>query len=97
MSDTSYGFEDALKWLRGGRKITRSGWNGKGMFIYLVKNGTVVIYQDNDSTRPLIGLYAEGTKVYQQDRIDMRFANGDLGIWTPTHEDILAKDWNVLV
>ncbi len=28
-------FESALSLLKGGRKVAREGWNGKGMYIYL--------------------------------------------------------------
>jgi Protein of unknown function (DUF2829) len=97
MVSVEYNFEHALVWLRGGRKITRKGWNGKGMFIYLVKPGSQDVFPDNDSTKPLVGLYAEGIAIKFQPRIDMRFANGEHGIWTPTHEDILATDWNLFI
>lgn len=96
MSDTAYGFEQALVWLRGGRKITRSNWNGKGMFIYLYEAGHERLGEILD-TIPLLSILGEGTSVNRQPRIDMKFANGQIGIWTPTHEDLLAKDWNVLV
>lgn len=98
MGDTAYGFEQALVWLRGGRKITRSNWNGKGMFIYLVPKITDrVVEESYTDTHPLLSVFGEGFEFTRQARIDMKFANGQIGIWTPTHEDLLAKDWNVLV
>lgn len=96
MSDKAYGFEQALAWLRGGRKITRANWNGKGMFIYLLYETSIELGSERD-TEPLESVLGIGNLVYRQPRIDMKFANGEIGIWTPTHEDILAKDWNVLV
>ncbi len=27
------GFEDALSWLKGGYRVRRAGWNGKGMWV----------------------------------------------------------------
>lgn len=94
--NTAYGFEQALVWLRGFRKITRANWNGKGMFIYLVEKGTETVGYF-EATKPLESVLGFGAEVHVQPRIDMKFANGQIGIWTPTHEDILAKDWNVLV
>lgn len=95
MADTAYGFEQALVWLRGGRKITRSNWNGKGMFIYYLLPERCVVGETTD-THPLRSVLGEGIDIKRQARIDMKFANGEIGIWTPTHEDILARDWNVL-
>lgn len=95
MGDTAYGFEQALVWLRGGRKIARRGWNGKGMFIYLLTECRETI-GSSDDLLPLESVLGQGVSVIRQPRIDMKFANGEIGIWTPTHEDILAQDWNVL-
>lgn len=94
--ETAHPFEQALIWLKGGRKITRQGWNGKGMFIYLKSGGDVTIGSEA-ILDPVIGIEAEGTEVVIDNIIYMRYANRRYGIWTPTHEDILAKDWNILV
>lgn len=96
INDTAYGFEQALVWLRGHRKISRRGWNGKGMFIYLVEDAHETI-GEHASTSPLQSILGEGYIINRDARIDMKFANGHIGIWSPTHEDLLARDWNVLV
>ncbi len=93
--DTAYGFEQALGWLRGGRKIVRRGWNGQGMFIYLIAGLEQEVGEDYN-TYPLRSVLGEGRSIKRQDRIDMKFAGGEIGIWSPSHEDLLAKDWNVL-
>lgn len=94
--DTAHDFSQALIWLKGSRKISRRGWNGKGMFIYLVAGCDHEI-GNSAETQPLESILGQGTNITYQARIDMKFASGQIGIWTPTHEDILAKDWNVLV
>lgn len=96
MSDGGHAFTQALTWLKGGRKITRKGWNGKGMFIYLVQSHDTQVSDYWVDTKPLISIFGEGRDVNYQARIDMKFANGQIGIWTPSHEDILAEDWNLL-
>lgn len=35
MESTSFGFGTALELLRAGKKVSRAGWNGKGMFLAL--------------------------------------------------------------
>lgn len=90
-----YQFEQALIWLRGGRKILRRGWNGKGMFIFYVPE-TITQIGDTHSTEKLVGVYGTGTDITIASRIDMRYANGKIGPWQATHEDILGNDWMLL-
>lgn len=92
----AYSFDQALVWLRGGRKITRRGWNGKGMYMYLVREGQVTVGNERD-TDPLVSLLGEGAIINYADRIDMHYADSTYGAWTATHNDILANDWNLLV
>lgn len=92
---TGYAFEQALVWLRGGRKILRRGWDELGMFIYLVPEQAIEVGASED-TRPLLGIYGEGIAVQYAARIDMRYADGTHGVWTPTVEDLLAQDWKLL-
>lgn len=35
-------FSEALDCLKNNQKITRTGWNGKGMYIYLNKENSVI-------------------------------------------------------
>ena len=92
-----HGFEQALRWLKGGRKIARKGWNGHGMFIYLVRQHKEAISEYSNETYSLIGFYGEGIEINFQDRIDMRYANGNFGTWSPSHEDILSNDWHLVM
>ena len=93
---TAYPFEQALTWLKGGRKITRRGWNGQGMYIYLVPEQSIAV-GSTDDTAVLMGIKAEGVRITMAARIDMQYANGDFGVWSPTPEDLLAHDWNLLM
>lgn len=36
--DENMDFGEALKFLKKGKRVSRRGWNGKGMYIYLAKN-----------------------------------------------------------
>lgn len=89
-------FEMALKWLKRGLKITRKGWNGKGMYCYLIPESDSIVESMNEQTRPLLPWLGEGYEIRCAARIDMRYANGKFGVWTSTIEDVLATDWELL-
>jgi hypothetical protein len=86
-------FETVLPYLKHGSKITRTGWNGHGMFLYYVPESDKEVSPYDTMTDHLVGVYAEGQKIHIQPHIYMKYANGNFGVWTPTIEDILAMDW----
>ena len=81
-------FSDALQWLKDGDKVARSGWNGKGMFIYLVPGSTFGVNRP-----PLLGIYPEGTEINYRPHIDMKTADGSCVPWVASQTDVLADDW----
>lgn len=84
-------FGDAIVYLKVGRKLTRSSWNGKGMFIFLVEGSSFTV-----NRAPLLGIYEEGTRVVYQPHIDMKTANDTIVPWFCSQSDMLANDWEVL-
>ena len=84
-------FSDALNGLKFGWRMTRDGWNGKGLFVFLVPGSQFKV-----SRPPLLGIYPEGTEINYNPHIDIRTADGSISTWTPTNADILAEDWTVL-
>lgn len=87
-----YGFEWALAELRKGRKLTRYGWNGKGMYIVMQEG-----YPDgiaiNSNTAKATGLQL-GTKCIFQPYIMFRTAQGSFVPWVASQTDLLKSDWN---
>ena len=81
-------FSFALFALKEGNKIAREGWNGKGMFLFLVQGST---FQVNRA--PLLGIYPEGTTVNYQPHIDMKTADNSVVPWVASQSDLLAEDW----
>lgn len=84
-----FGF--ALNMLRHGCKVARDGWNGKGMFLYLVPSSEFVVNRP-----PLLGIYPEGTKVHYRAHIDMVTADGSCVPWLASQTDLLAEDWYIV-
>lgn len=78
----------ALTQLREGQRVRRCGWNGKGMFIFLVPGSVFTV-----SRPPLLGIYPAGTEVNYHAHIDMKTANGQIVPWLASQTDVLAVDW----
>lgn len=84
-------FGAALEFLKGGRRLTRLGWNGKDMFLFLVPGSTFTVNRP-----PLLGIYPEGTSVDYHAHIDMKTAQGYVVPWLASQADLLADDWACL-
>ena len=83
-------FGEALAVLKNGGMVSREGWNGKAMFLFLVPGSTFAV-----NSPPLLGIYPEGTVINYQPHIDMRTAQGTIVPWLASQSDILAEDWMV--
>lgn len=81
-------FSEALVEIKNGRRLARSGWNGKGMFVFLVGGSTFKVNRP-----PLLGIYPEGTEVRYHGHVDMRTADGMIVPWLVSQTDLLAEDW----
>jgi hypothetical protein len=80
-------FGEAVESLKRGKKVARSGWNGKGMFLFLVPGSTFKV-----SRAPLLGIYSEGTEIKYHAHIDMKTFQGDVVTWLASQTDVLADD-----
>jgi len=81
-------FSIALLDLKEGERIAREGWNGKGMFLFLVPGSRFAV-----NRAPLLGIYPEGTVIDYRPHIDMKTAQGDIVPWVASQSDLLAEDW----
>lgn len=87
-----FSFSIALEQLKAGHKLRRTGWNGKGMFVFLVNGSTFLVNRP-----PLLGIYPEGTVINYHAHIDMRTADGMIVPWLASQTDVLAEDWEIVV
>lgn len=81
-------FSQALLAIKEGKKVAREGWNGKGMFVFLVPGSQFKV-----SRPPLLGIYEEGTEINYHAHIDMKTADGTIVPWLASQTDVLAEDW----
>lgn len=84
-------FGQAVEALKEGKKVSRAGWNGKGMFLFLVPGSTFKV-----SRPPLIDIYHEGTEINYCPHIDMKTADDKVVPWLASQTDVLAEDWGTV-
>jgi len=73
-----FDFSKALRRLKSGRRITRTGWNGKAMYLFLVPSSKIV---------------HDGTEFNYHAHIDMKTAQGYIIPWLASQADLLQEDW----
>lgn len=85
-------FSQALELLKSGSLLSREGWNGRGMFIYLVQGSRFEVNRP-----PLNEIYSEGKSITYRSHIDMSTANGECVPWVASQSDLLSDDWKEVV
>ncbi len=81
-------FEEVLPYIKSGSLAARSGWNGKGMYVFLVNGSKFTVNRE-----PLVSMFPEGTEIEYTPHIDMKYADGRIGPWLASQLDIMADDW----
>jgi hypothetical protein len=84
-------FSGALLHLKGGARITREGWNGRGMFVYLVPANSYPAQTDAAKAH-----FGDGALVPYNAYAALVGANGTVSTWAPSIGDTLAEDWLIL-
>ena len=81
-------FGDAIRVMKLGKRVAREGWNGKGMFLFLVNGSTFTVNRE-----PLISIMGDGTQIQYHAHIDMKTAQGYVVPWLASQSDMLSDDW----
>ncbi len=102
---TNLNFGQALEALNMGKQVQRSGWNGKGMFIFktegreILKKEFLMFKNGNSAAIELaekIGTH-KSEIVQISDHIDMLAADGSITVgWNASQIDMQATDWQVV-
>jgi hypothetical protein len=74
--------------IKANRLVGRLGWNGKGVFIFLVAGST---FQVNRA--PLNAIFKEGFEVKYNAHTDVHNADGSISTWAPSSSDAISTDW----
>lgn len=84
-------FGDALRAIKAGKRVARTGWNGSNMFVYLVPAASYPAQAGAAKAH-----FGEGAKVPYRAYLALKTAQGDVATWAPSCSDALAEDWVVL-
>lgn len=84
-------FSDALKEIKAGKLLKRSGWNSKDQFVFLVNGSEFKV-----NRAPLLGIFEEGTHIAYRPHIDMKYQDGSVGVWLSSMGDLMAEDWEII-
>jgi hypothetical protein len=81
-------FGQAVEALKQGKKVARKGWNGKGMFLFLIKYpkqlNVEIFTPKHEGTYELLPW------------IGMKTADNKFVPWLASQTDILSEDWEIL-
>ncbi len=80
----TFGFGEAVKYLKRGFKVTRKGWNGKGMWLCLA-GGVVDAPQSDFKLENIVDGFLPW--------IGIKTVNNFFVPWLASQTDILAEDW----
>jgi hypothetical protein len=93
-------FGEAIQAMNNGQTVSRSGWNGKGMFVYKTIGNTVSkdfipkFASLPDSVKAFLA--RKGEDVIFQPSFTMYTAKGEMQPgWLASQSDMLAEDWDV--
>jgi len=81
--ETKFSFGDAITLLKANKKVARVGWNGKGMYLFLIPNSWLIAIEE-----------IQFSDFPPEKCIVMKTAvnTNQLG-WLASQADILAEDW----
>lgn len=85
-------FGGALDALKEGRKVARSGWNGKGMWLVLVNSDDYLDY----GITPILRTFHPAYDYDIVPWIGMKTADDKFVPWLASQTDMLAEDWDVV-
>lgn len=86
-------FGQAISALKNGKKVERSGWNGKGMFLYYVPANS---YPASGNTLGTMKGVFENDMVPYGAYIAMKTAQNNVVPWLASQTDVLADDWQIV-
>lgn len=84
-------FGQAIEAMKAGQKVTRAGWNGKGMFAYYVPANSYPV-----QTGAAKSHFGEGAMVPYNAYMAIKNVNETVSTWVPSVNDVLSDDWSIV-
>lgn len=81
-------FGEAIEVLKDGGAVQRTGWNGKGMFVYLVPAASYPV-----QTPVAKSYFGDNSLVPYNPYMAIKNVDDTVSTWVPSVNDVLAEDW----
>lgn len=91
MPEQLVNFGEAIVAAKAGKRVARKGWNGSGMFAYIVPAASYPAL--TEATKKYFG---ENALVPYREYWALKTAQEDVATWSPSGSDSLAEDWLIL-
>lgn len=94
--NSTLNFGQAIEALKAGKRVSRSGWNGKGMYLWLLPAANV---KAEWCREPHLKMQAEANGGSIECLGSIRMMTADRKVltgWLASQTDILAEDWTIL-
>ena len=88
---TDMDFGEAIALAKAGKRVARSGWNGKNMAV-AYRSGYPYGVPCDRGTASTWGL-ERGDRIVIRPYLQMQCADGTFQMWLASQTDILATDW----
>jgi hypothetical protein len=82
-------FGQAIEAAKAGSKVAREGWNGVGMFAYIVPANSY-------PAQTQVAKETFGDVVPYRAYWALKTAQNDIATWAPSGSDSLAEDWMIV-
>lgn len=89
-------FGQAIEALKAGKKVSRAGWNGKSMYLWLMPAATIPA---DWCKEPHLKQLAEENGGFVEALGTIRMRTADKKVltgWLASQSDMLAEDWQVI-
>ena len=92
-------FGQAIEALKAGKKVTRRGWNGKGMYLWLLP--ATELKREQCCDERLVECFGEGDSLLALGTIRMytHDSTGRKAVltgWLASQSDMLSEDWEIV-
>lgn len=89
-------FSEALVAAKQGKKIARTGWNGKGMWVTWTP-GSIIANELARSGAALLLSQERPGEIVINGHLDMKSADGSIVVgWLASQTDLASDDWEIL-
>lgn len=88
-------FGQAIEALKEGKCVAREGWNGKGMYLWLLQ--PTIVKKEWVKDPMLLSVFGDRSELSCLGSIRMLTATGEvLTGWLASQTDMLSEDWIIL-